>query len=222
MDHIADETNVLGVIMTLNQKRIFKEIRRIRKEPVVVLVSGFFLFILLAFITFVALISENRRIDSVVVVMMMGGIYILLLIFILVVRYSRDSRFIKTLSETNAARVLDEISDGKRFSSLQAMITRNFLINLQVGMYAIPIDDILLMYLKQHSVNYIPTQLELIVKTRSAQEFSIASCSYFSRKNKKRQLELVKILHEKNPGIMFGFTNENLYAYQKETVRTRD
>jgi hypothetical protein len=208
--------------MTENQKRVYQEIRRIRKEPFVLLVSGFFLLVLFSLIAFAVLTSEDRKLDSLSAVASVGGIYVIVMIIILVARYFRDTHYIKILGDRDAALVLDELPDGKKYRSIKAMLTRNFLVNLQVGMYAIPTEDVLLIFFRQHRVNYIPTQVEIVIKTRSGRELSIASRSYFSRKNKKRQEELIRDLYEKNPRIMIGYSNENLYAYQKETVQPRD
>lgn len=207
--------------MTEQQKNVFREIRKIRMEPIIVVRNFFFLLLLFLLISFAMLSSEKRSVDVFTVLKIMSGIYVVLVAAILVVRFYADSRFISKLGERDAACVLDEIADGRTMRSIKTILTRNYLLGINVGMFVIPIEDILLIYKKQDNINFIPSRVELIVKTRSAQEFSIAACSFYSRKNRRLHDELVQALYEKNSHILFGYNDENLYAYQKETVPNR-
>lgn len=204
--------------MTENQKYVLRKLRRIRNEPLAIARLFFVFLLMFLFVTLVVLTWDERTIDNVTAVMLTSSLFIVLFATTMFVRRFLDTRSLKIMREADIVQVMNEIEDGRYYRSLKIFLTRDFIIGLQLGMFAIRATDILLIYKRKSTINYIPSHFEIVVKLRSGQEISLAECSFYSPKNRRLQDELIRAILEKNPKILVGFTNDNLYACQKEIV----
>jgi hypothetical protein len=104
------------------------------------------------------------------------------------------------------------------FPKENVYITDSCLISSQYGLALYKYKDILWMYLKKTKYNGISTGIRLLAATRNNKIITVGS----TFRNKKRLLEIMGSIKERNMDIMLGYTKENKAAFKNIIRNTRE
>ena len=117
--------------------------------------------------------------------------------------------------------LLEEINDPDTIFNKKASIylTKNHLVNVKGRIDAVRYDDIFWVYTTNHRTNGIPDYDFLNVNTTDGRRLICANSPTLGKKRKEAttQLheELMEELSRRNENIRFGYTKENIEAYQE-------
>jgi|GEM_PF-5351872 len=143
-------------------------------------------------------------------------IVMITLTLILYVRQRTEIEAIKRLTEEELIHLLECLPSAMYFNSLNVILTDYFLIGKSQGIHnVIPIGEIVWVYKVDDSINGLPLRSGIMVKTLNDKSYTFGVSSRYASKQENDQEELMRLLYERDPEIMVGFSEENRMKYPR-------
>lgn len=105
------------------------------------------------------------------------------------------------------------------YENLKTFVTDSYLVSVRGSLDAVRFEDIFWAYITKHKTNGVPDYDFISLVTHDGRQLAIANSGSFGKKRKEETVALhtglLKLIEEKNPSAMIGYTSENLAAFQE-------